>query len=74
MGAGFSYQFGMPLASDLTKIFLSLFNEKNISLLINELSSQKPYGEGYPISKDALKRAFDILLKYKNDPKCNNYE
>lgn len=73
-GAGFSYQFGMPLASDLTKIFLSLFNEKNISVLINGLSSQKPYGEEYPISKDALKRAFDILLKYKNDPECNNYE
>lgn len=74
LGAGFSYQFGMPLASDLTKIFLSLFNEKNIPVLINGLSSQKPYGEDYPLNKNALKRAFDILLKYKNDPECNNYE
>lgn len=74
LAAGFSYQFGMPLASDLTKIFLSIFNEKNIPILINVLSSQKPYGEEYPINKDALKSAFDVILKYKKDPNCNNYE
>lgn len=74
LGAGFSYHFGMPLASDLTKIFLSLFNEKNIPQLIDRLSKQRPYGEEYPINKEALKIAFDVLLKYKNDPDCNNYE
>jgi len=74
LAAGFSYQFGMPLASDLTKIFLSLFNDKNIPIIINHLSSQNPYGDDQPISEEALKRAFDILIKYQNDPDCNNYE
>ena len=72
LGAGFSYQFGMPLASDLTEIFLSLFNDENIPLIINMLSSTKPYGEEYPINKEALKKAFDIILKYKNDPACKD--
>ncbi len=28
LAAGFSYQFGMPLASDLTEVFLSIFDNE----------------------------------------------
>ena len=27
LGAGFSYDFGMPLAAELTAVFLGLFNK-----------------------------------------------
>jgi hypothetical protein len=29
LGAGFSYDLGMPIAKELTDVFLDLFNEKN---------------------------------------------
>lgn len=73
LAAGFSYQFGMPLASDLTEVFLSIFDKEYITLLADGLSKTFPYGEEYPLSRDALFEAFELLLSYKEKNE-QNYE
>jgi hypothetical protein len=40
LGAGFSYDFGMPLVDELTDVFLSLFDEGNVRRLARLLSAQ----------------------------------
>jgi len=71
LGAGFSYDFGMPLSKDLTKVFFSLFNEKNIQSLAQILASNNPYGTQRPISKEALIDGLQLLLKDKKNEEIN---
>jgi hypothetical protein len=73
LGAGFSYDLGMPLASELTEIFLSLFNKVNIFLYAKFLSEGKPYGEERPINLNAILEGLSVIIKFKQE-KCNNYE
>lgn len=71
--AGFSYQFGMPLAHELTDIFYALFEEKNLEKIIDEIAKTSPYGSDRPINRDAIQRAFNVVLKHKTDG-TKNYE
>ena len=73
LGAGFSYHFGMPLAKDLSEVFLGLFDEVNTPPFIEELSKQKPFSEGRPINKAALAEGVGVILKHK-DAGTENYE
>ena len=73
LGAGFSYDLGMPLASELTEIFLSLFNKINIFLYAKLLSEGEPYGKERPINFNAILEGLMVIIKFKKD-KCNNYE
>ncbi|MFH4367528.1 hypothetical protein [Vibrio diabolicus] len=71
LGAGFSYDLGMPLASELTDIFLSMFNnEASNQRLINTLASNDPYENGGTLSKKAIANAVKIISEYEG----NNYE
>jgi len=73
LGAGFSYDFGMPLASELSEVFFSLFNKKNIQLWANLISENEPYGKERPINKKAILEGLTLLLEHKNNNQ-KNYE
>lgn len=73
IGAGFSYDLGMPLSVEFTEVFLGIFNEENVKGLASVLANNQPYSEGRPINKDAIFDGFDLLLEYKNN-NGNNYE
>lgn len=74
LGAGFSFDLGMPTAFELTEVFLSLFDEENTKRLSAILASQCPYGADRPINKKAITESFNLLLDYKRSTKGSNYE
>lgn len=73
LGAGFSFNLGMPLASELTEDFLSLFTGKNKHILVSRMSAQQPFGHDRPINKKAIATGVDLILQYKKD-NFHNYE
>lgn len=73
LGAGFSYELGMPLAMELTKIFLGAFTEENSKRFIELLAHNEPFGSDRPINKKALNEAMSLVLEYKQS-KGVNYE
>lgn len=73
LGAGFSYDLGMPISSELTEVFLGMFNKENTTSLAAAMSRQQPFGDDRPINSGAIEEAFSLLLQYKED-KGINYE
>ncbi len=73
LGAGFSYDLGMPLTAEVTSVFLNLFNEPNMSRVTDMLSTKNPYGADRPINKSAIHEVLNLVLKYKGNL-GNNYE
>ncbi len=73
VGAGFSYDFGMPLGKELTEVFLGLFNKRNVRSLAVVLSKNSPYSEDRPINKEAILEGLGLLLEYKKRNE-SNYE
>lgn len=75
LGAGFSYDLGMPLAKDVTEDFFSFFDEDRVKGMISKLKNSNPYGNDRPISKKAMEDFFGVYetLKAKSI-KENNYE
>jgi len=64
LGAGFSYELGMPLAFDLTKDFYSKFSPFTMLQLINILKQNEPYGKDRPIDKDILDNIGILYSQY----------
>jgi hypothetical protein len=73
LGAGFSFDLGMPLTGELTDVFLSLFDERKIRKLAILLSAQKPYTPDRPINQNAITAGLNLLLDYKKN-NGSNYE
>lgn len=73
LGAGFSYDAGMPLAKELTDVLLGMFNESNIKRFGRQLSLHEPYGADRPINFDAISSGLDLLLAFKKSG-TSNYE
>lgn len=73
LGAGFSYDLGMPLSSELTEIFLRPFNWFTARTVARNLAEKDPYSKGRPINQSAIQRAFGLLLDRKKQG-CSNYE
>lgn len=73
LGAGFSYDLGMPISRELTEIFLNLFNTRNTRSLIVGMANHQPFTADRPINKAAITEVFDLLLAYK-EKKGENYE
>lgn len=73
LGAGFSYDFGMPISRELTEMFLSLFNRSNTKSLIVGMANHQPFTADRPINKAAIAEVFDLLLAYK-EKQGENYE
>jgi hypothetical protein len=73
LGAGFSFDFGMPLTFELTEILLEPFNRRSAYGLAATLSSKNPYSSERPINKKAIREAIDVVLAYKRRS-GKNYE
>lgn len=73
LGAGFSYDLGMPLVKTLTEDFFSFFSKKRLKSFVNLWSKNKPYGEDDPIEPRAFSTVLKIVEKYRRDPD-SNYE
>lgn len=70
LGAGFSYDLGMPLASELTEVFLGMFPKRRAKRFGEILSQNDPYTKDRPINKKAIFEGIDLLLSYEG----TNYE
>src|SRR4051812_6757580 len=73
LGAGFSYDLGMPLANELTEVLLEPFNERSTRQLARQMADLRPYGESRPPNERALSDCFEMLLNHKRNP-TPNYE
>lgn len=65
LGAGFSYDLGMPLAGELTEVFLGIFSKEGAKKFGDMLSKNSPFGEDRPINKRAIFEGIDLLLDYQ---------
>jgi len=73
LGAGFSYDLGMPLVAELTPVFLGMFNEPDIRKLSDHMLRQDAFGPNRPINKKAIDTGLQLmLLARKNNEQ--NYE
>lgn len=70
LGAGFSYDLGMPLASELTEVFLGMFPKRRAKRFGEILAQNDPYTKDRPINKKAIFEGIDLLLRYEGA----NYE
>ncbi len=73
LGAGFSFDLGMPLASELTNDFLGIFIRDNEKRTVAALSRGEPFGADRPINEKAIAAGINLLLQYK-EKGCQNYE
>ena len=73
LGAGFSFDLGMPLAYELTEDFLNAYNEAYVNRLALAMSAWQPYGTDRPINKNAIINGWGLLLDYKKNG-GTNYE
>ncbi|MDE1160630.1 MAG: hypothetical protein PW792_01655 [Acidobacteriaceae bacterium] len=73
IGAGFSYDLGMPLATELTEVFLNLFTEAFAKQMTLAMAACQPYGNNRPIAPKAIMAGWDLLIAYKRQGD-KNYE
>lgn len=64
LGAGFSYELGMPLANDLSKDIYCRFSPFTMLRFINILKRNEPYGKDRPINKNILDNAGILYSQY----------
>lgn len=73
LGAGFSYDLGMPLALELSEVFLGIFTPKVLQQLGSALARNAPYGKDRPINAKAIFQALSIIDAHKRRGE-KNYE
>jgi hypothetical protein len=73
LGAGFSYDLGMPLASELTEVFLGIFVKEKAMIFAEKISKKHPYSKDRPINREAIFEGMNLLLDYKANG-GKNYE
>jgi hypothetical protein len=73
LGAGFSYDLGMPLVTELTDVFLGIFEEKSALNFAKKISQNNPFGNDRPINEYAITEGIKLILKYKKEG-GSNYE
>lgn len=73
LGAGFSFDLGMPLAAELTDLLLAPFNRRSTRSLGASLADKDPYGAGRPINSEAIQEALGLVTAFRHRP-GTNYE
>jgi len=73
LGAGFSYDLGMPLAAELTEVFLNIFTDEMVKRMAMAMSLHQPYGADRPIAPSAIEAGWESFLAYKKSG-GRNYE
>jgi hypothetical protein len=74
LGAGFSYDFGMPLSKELTDVFCDFFSPVDTMKFGTELARQRPYGKEHPLDSKAIFEGLGMLLKFKSEGGINYEE
>ena len=54
LGAGFSYDLGMPLAQELTEVLLKPITPRTAGELARAMTRARPYGADRPLNEPAL--------------------
>src|ERR1039457_2559214 len=65
LGAGFSYDLGMPLAQELTEVLLKPITSHGAGKLARAMACARPYGADRPPNERALSECLEVLLSYK---------
>jgi len=73
IGAGFSYDLGMPLANGLTKDLFHFLTPDRMNKYIKIWKSAEPYGTDRPIDPRVIDEVLEIYLSYRNK-EDSNYE
>jgi hypothetical protein len=73
IGAGFSYDLGMPLTVELTEVFLHIFTDDLVEQMAKAMSLRQPYSKDRPIEPRAIREGWDSLVAYKKSG-GKNYE
>ena len=73
LGAGFSYDLGMPLAHELTEVLLRPFTERDVKQLVSAMARGRPHGPNRPPNERALAGCLELLLDFKST-NGQNYE
>jgi hypothetical protein len=73
LGAGFSYDLGMPLANELTEVLLRPFTERGVKQLVSAMLRGRPYGPNRPPNERALAGCLEVLLTSRS-ANSQNYE
>lgn len=73
LGAGFSFDLGMPLASEFSDTLFSYFDLQKMTDLINNMRDHLPYGNNRPLCSTTLDKVIEIVkCFYRSDNR--NYE
>ena len=73
LGAGFSYDLGMPLVSEFSDTLFSYFNLEKMTNLINDMRGRRPYGDDKPLSEETINKILEIVNAFYQSDK-SNYE
>lgn len=73
LGAGFSYDLGMPLASEFSDTLFSFFNATKMTYIINKMKGLRPYSIDRTLCNTTLNMFIEIYNEFLNSDN-KNYE
>ena len=65
IGAGFSYDLGMPLAADFSATFFNYLSPARCRQMAALMKTQQPFSKDRPTDPKAIDEAFSILEQYR---------
>lgn len=73
IGAGFSYDLGMPLAIGFTKDLFHYLTPEKIKQFMEQWKNAKPFGNNRPIDPNIMDEVLNMYLNYRTNEN-SNYE
>jgi hypothetical protein len=73
LGAGFSYDLGMPLTIELAEVFWDVFTDELAERMAKVMSLRQPFGADRPVDRKAIMAGWDLLRAHKRRA-GKNYE
>ena len=73
LGAGFSYDSGMPLAVEFSDTLFSYFDLQRMTNLIDDIRDRRPYGNDIPLCNKTLDKILETVEAFYQSDK-SNYE
>lgn len=73
LGAGFSFDLGMPLVSEFSDTLFSFFNDTKMTHIINSMRGHRPYSNDRTLCNTTLNKFIEIYNEFLNSNN-KNYE
>lgn len=73
LGAGFSYDSGMPLANEFSDALFDCFDLEKMTKLIDDVRDRRPYGNDIPLCNKTLDKILETVETFYQSDK-SNYE